>query len=172
MHLHHKDATRCDCLACQARCPVRYAIVTGIMVAVMARTTIVDHFNQVRIAALPTAGPVVAGEAATSANGAVAGEGPNAAYGPPAVAGSAAIHHGWAPQWGGNHASIVPCLVNTMVDIIGTYAKDRGRNCTFHDCCGMQLQVGSKVCFRREQLIIARGGRRICLRSMLWGIAQ
>jgi hypothetical protein len=40
-----------------------------------------------------------------------------------------------------------------MVDIVGTSAKDRGRNCPFHNCCGMQLQVGSKVCFRQEQFI-------------------
>ncbi len=67
------------------------------MAAATARTTRVDCCKQACIAALATAGPVVAGEGATSANGAVAGEVPNAAYGPPAVAGSAAIHHGRDP---------------------------------------------------------------------------
>jgi hypothetical protein len=129
----------------------------GKMAAAMARTTRMDCCNQAHVAALPTAGPVVAREVATSTNGAVTGEGPNAAYGPPAVAGSAAIHHGQAPQLGGNHAIVVACLKNMMVNIVGTSAKDRGCNCPFHDCCGMQLQVGSKFCFHREQLIYHKG---------------
>jgi hypothetical protein len=122
----NEDATCRECLACQARRPVRYAIMAGATAAATARTTRVDCCNQAHVAALPTAGPVVAGEVATSANGAVAGRGHNAAYGSPAVAGSAAIHHRQAPQLGGNHASIVACLVNMMVDIVGTYAKDQG----------------------------------------------
>ncbi len=149
----NKDATRRDCLACQIRCPVCYAIVAGATAAATARTTRVDCCGQACIAALPTAGPIVAGEAATSANGAIAGEAPTAAYGPPAVVGSAAMHHRWAPQLGGNRASVVACLVNTMVDIIGNSAKNRGCNCPFHACCGMQLQVGSKVYFCQERLI-------------------
>jgi hypothetical protein len=44
-----------------------------------------------------------------------------------------------------------------MVGIVGTSAKDRGRNCPFHACCGMQLQVGSKVRFCWEQLIYRKG---------------
>jgi hypothetical protein len=44
-----------------------------------------------------------------------------------------------------------------MVDIVGTSAKDRGCNCPFHNCCGMQLQVGSKVRFHWEQLIYCEG---------------
>jgi hypothetical protein len=44
-----------------------------------------------------------------------------------------------------------------MVDIVGISAKDRGCNCPFHDCCEMQLQVGSKVCFCREQSIYCEG---------------
>ena len=60
-------------------------------------------------------------------------------YGLPAVVGSATMHHGRAPQLRGNCASVVICLVNTMVNIVGTSAKDRGRNCPFHTCCGMQL---------------------------------
>jgi hypothetical protein len=83
----------------------------------MARMARVDCCKQSCAAALPTAGPVVAGKAATSTNGAVAGEVPNAAYGPPAVAGSAAMHHRQAPQLGGNHANIVACLVIKMVHI-------------------------------------------------------
>jgi hypothetical protein len=68
----NKDATRHDCLACQARHPVCYAIVAGAKAAMTARTTRVDCCNQACIAALPTAGgPVVAGEAATSTNGAI-----------------------------------------------------------------------------------------------------
>jgi hypothetical protein len=69
----------------------------GATVAVTARTTRVDHHDQACVAALPTAGPVVAGEGATSGNGAVDGEGHNAPYGPPDVVGNAAIHHGRAP---------------------------------------------------------------------------
>jgi hypothetical protein len=44
-----------------------------------------------------------------------------------------------------------------MVDIIGTNAKDKGCNCPFHKCCGMQLKVGSKVHFHRERLIYREG---------------
>jgi hypothetical protein len=77
----NKDAMCCNCLACQARLPVGYAIVAGATVAAMVRTMRVNCCKQARVATLPTAGPVVAGEAATSANGAVAGEAPNAAYG-------------------------------------------------------------------------------------------
>jgi hypothetical protein len=44
-----------------------------------------------------------------------------------------------------------------MVDIVGTSAKDRGCNCPHHTCCGMQLQVGSKVCFCQEQSIYCEG---------------
>ena len=108
----NKDAMRCNCLACQVRHPVHFAIVAGATVAATARTTRVDCCKQARVAALPTAGPVVAGEVATSANGAVAGEAPNAAYGPPAVGGNTAVHHGRAPQLGGDRASVVACLVN------------------------------------------------------------
>jgi hypothetical protein len=57
----------------------------------------VDCCKQACVAALATAGPVIAREVATSANGAVAREAPNATYGPPAVAGSAAMHHERAP---------------------------------------------------------------------------
>jgi hypothetical protein len=99
----NEDGMCHDCLACQARHLVRYVIMAGAMAAAMARTTKVDCCDQAFVAALPTAGPVLAGEAATSTNGAVTGERSNAAYGPPAVAGSAAIHHGRAPQLGGNH---------------------------------------------------------------------
>jgi hypothetical protein len=153
----NKDATHHDCLVCQTRHPVRYDIVAGASAAATARTTRVDHCEQACISALATAGSIVAGEAATSANGAVAGETPNAAYRPPAVAFSAAMHHGRAPQLGGNRASVVACLVSTMVYIVGIFAKDRGCNCPFHACCGMQLQVGSEVCFCREQLIYPKG---------------
>jgi hypothetical protein len=122
----NKDATCRNCLACQARRPVRYAIMAGTTAAVTARTTRVDCCNQAHVAALPTAGPVVTREAATSNNGAVTAEGNNAAYGPPAVAGSATIHHRQAPQLGVDQASIVACLVNMMVNIIGTSTKDQG----------------------------------------------
>jgi hypothetical protein len=44
-----------------------------------------------------------------------------------------------------------------MFNIVGISAKDRGCNCPFHDCCGMQLQVGSKVRFRWERLINRKG---------------
>jgi hypothetical protein len=153
----NEDATCHDCSACRTRHPVCYAIVAGTAAAATARTIRVDCCKQACIAALATAEPVIAGEVATSANGVVAGEAPYAAYGPPAVAGSAAMHHRQAPQLGGNHASIVACLVITMVDIVGASTKDRGCNCPFHDCCGMQLQVGSKLHFCWEQLIYCEG---------------
>jgi hypothetical protein len=124
----NKDATCRECLACQTRSPVCYAIMAGATAATTARMTRVDWCKQVCIAAVATAGPVVSWKAITSANRTVAGEAPNAAYGPPAVAGSAAMHRKWAPQVGGNRASIVTCLVSTMVDIVGTSAKDRGCN--------------------------------------------
>jgi hypothetical protein len=165
----NKDTMRRNCLACQARRPVRYAIVAGATADTTARTTRVDHCNQAHISALPAAGPVLAVEAAISANGAAAGEGPNAAYGSPAVVGSAAIHHGRAPQLGGNHASIVACLVNAMVDIVGTYAMDRGHNCPFHICCGMKLQVGIKVCFHQERLIYRKGRKEDVLAGYVVG---
>jgi hypothetical protein len=44
-----------------------------------------------------------------------------------------------------------------MVNIVGTSTKDRGRNCPFHACYGMQLQMASKVPFCREQLIYCKG---------------
>ncbi len=106
---------------------------------------------------MATAAPLVAGEAATSTYATVARVAPTAAYGPPAVVESAAMHPGRAPQLGRNRASVVARLVNTMVDIVGTSTKDRGHNCPHHTCCGMQLQVGSKVCFRQEQLIYRKG---------------
>jgi hypothetical protein len=119
----NEDAVRLDCLACQARRPVRYVIMAGATAAAMARTTRVDRCDQACVAVLPTAGPVVAGEGATSGNGVVVGEGQNAAYGPPDVAGNAAIHHKRAPQLGGNRASVVACLVNMMVGIpLGLHA--------------------------------------------------
>ncbi len=90
----NKDAMCRDCLACQTRHPVCYAIVAGATAAATARTTRVDCHQQAHVAASATAGPVVIGEAATSANGAVTGEAPNAIYGPPVVASSAAMHHG------------------------------------------------------------------------------
>jgi hypothetical protein len=124
----NKNSTCHECLACQTRSLVRYAIVASATEAMTARIIRVDCCKQACIAALATAGPVVYGEAATSANGTVAGEAPNAANRPPAVAGSAAMHRGWAPQVGGNGASIAACLVSTMVDIVGTSAKDRGCN--------------------------------------------
>jgi hypothetical protein len=145
------------CLACQARRPVHYAIMAGAAVAATARMTRVDHCEQARVAALATAVPPVTREAATAANAAVARVTPTATYGPPAVAGSAAMHPGRATQLGHDRASIVAHLVNTMVDIVGTSAKDRGCNCPHRTCCGTKLQVGSKVCLRREQLIYCKG---------------
>jgi hypothetical protein len=112
--------------------------------------TRVDCCKQACIAALATAGPAIAGEAATSTNGSIDGEAPTAAYGPPAVVKSVALYTGWAPQLRRNRASVLAHLVNTMVDILGISAKDRGCNCPYHACCGMQLQVGSKVRFCRE----------------------
>ncbi len=123
------DATCRDCLACQTRRPVHYAIMAGAMAAGMARTLRVHNCEQACVATLTTAVPAVAGEAAIFANGAVAVEAPTAAYGPPAVVESAAMHLGRAPQLGRNCASIVACLVNTMANIVGASAENRGRNC-------------------------------------------
>jgi hypothetical protein len=96
----NEDAMRRICLACQARHPVRYAIVTGAAAAATARTTRADCCNQACVAVLVTSGPPIAGEAATSANAAIARVAPTAAYGPPAVAESAAMHPRNAPKWG------------------------------------------------------------------------
>jgi hypothetical protein len=52
----NEDATCRDCLACQTRRPVRYAIVAGAMTAATTRTTRVDHRKQACVAALATAG--------------------------------------------------------------------------------------------------------------------
>ena len=146
----NKDATCCNCILCQTRSPVRYAIVAGTTAATTARMTRVDCCKQVRVVTLATAAPAVADEASTSANGAVTGEAPTATNGSPAVVEIVAMHPVQAPRLGGGCASIVACLVNMMVAIVGTSAKDRGRNCPYHACCGMQLQVGSKVCFCQE----------------------
>jgi hypothetical protein len=153
----NKDATHCNCIACQTRHPVCYAIVAGTTLAVTARTLRVDCCKQACIATLATAAPAVADEASTSANGAVTGEAPTATNGSPAVVEIVAMHPVQAPRLGGGCASIVACLVNMMVAIVGTSAKDRGRNCPYHACCGMQLQVGSKVCFCQEHLIYHKG---------------
>ncbi len=76
----NKDAMCRDCLACQTRHPVRYAIVAGATAAETVRTTRVDCCKQACIAALATAAPAIAGEVATSANAAIAGEVPTATY--------------------------------------------------------------------------------------------
>jgi hypothetical protein len=52
----NEDATCHNCLVCQTRHPVRYAIVAGATAAMTARTTRVDHCKQARFAALATAG--------------------------------------------------------------------------------------------------------------------
>jgi hypothetical protein len=153
----NEGTTRRICFACQARRPVCYAIMAGAAAAATARTTRVDRCKQACVAFLATAAPPVAGEAATSAYAAVSGMAPTATYGPPAVAESETMHPGRAPQLGHNCTSVVARLVNTMVNIIGISAKDRGRHCPHHTCCGMQLRVGSKVCFRQEQLIYCEG---------------
>ncbi len=128
-----------------------------------------DCCEQVNIATLATAAPAVTGEMPTAANGAVAGEAPTAANGPPAVAESAAIPSMRAPQLGRDRACIVACLVNKMVDIVGTFTNNRGRNCPHHACCGMQLQVGSMVCFRRERSIFREGREEDVLRVYVMG---
>jgi hypothetical protein len=153
----NEDAIRRDCLACQIRHLVHYAIMAGATPATTARTTRVDHHTQAHFDALATAAPTVAGKVATSANAAVAGEAPTATYGQGTEAEIAAMHLGRAPHLGGNRAGIVACLVNMMADIVGTSAKDRGHNCPHHTCCGIQLQVGSKVCFHQEGLIYCKG---------------
>jgi hypothetical protein len=95
-----KDATCHDCILCQTRCPVCYAIMAGAMAAATARTTRVDCHEQACIATLATAAPVVAGEAPTVTSGAVPREVPTATNGPPAVVESVAISPVRAPDWG------------------------------------------------------------------------
>jgi hypothetical protein len=99
-------------------------------------------------------------EAATFTNGFVVREAPTAAYGPPAVAESAAMPPRRATQLGCNCASVVAHMVNTIFDIVGISAKDRGCSCPHHTCCGMLLQVGSKVCFQQERLIYCKGRKK------------
>ncbi len=112
----NKDARCRDCLAFQARRPVCYAILASATGAATARTMRVDHPKQARVTALPTVGPVVTREAATSTNGAIAGEAPNAAYGPPAVAGGAAMHHRLAPQLGSRIILSITRLISDGYD--------------------------------------------------------
>jgi hypothetical protein len=77
----NKYATRRDCIACQTRRPVCFAIVAGATAAATARTMRVDCHKQACIAKLATAVSALAGEAAFSANGAVTGEAPTARCG-------------------------------------------------------------------------------------------
>jgi hypothetical protein len=91
----NEDATCCNYILCQTRCPVRYASMAGATAAAMARTTRVDCCKQVRVATLAKAAPAVAGEV------------PSAANWPPAVVESAAIPLMQTPQLGRNHAHAV-----------------------------------------------------------------
>jgi hypothetical protein len=102
----NKDATHCNCMLCQTRCLVRYAIVAGAMAAT-ARTKRVDHCKQACIASLAAAAPAIAGEAPTATSGAITGEAPTAANGPPAVAKSVDTPPVRAPQFGYDRASVI-----------------------------------------------------------------
>ncbi len=42
-------------------------------------------------------------------------------------------------------ADVVDALVGSMVDVVGIHAKNRGRQCPRHNCCGSQVVVRMKL---------------------------
>ena len=96
----------------------------GAASAAMARTTIVNHCKQARLAAL----------AAPDVPAAVTEQAPTVVEEAPAVAKEQPA----APD-GRARAAALTRILNTMVDIVGTSAEDRGRSCSRHTCCGHQI---------------------------------
>ena len=138
------DVQRNDCQLCMTERPVRYAIVAGVAGAATARTTTVNRREQAHLAAL----------AAPDVPAAVAEQAPAVAEEAPAVTEEQPA----APD-GRARAAALTRIVNTMVDIVGTSAKDRGRSCSRHTCCGHQIEKGSVVKFIHERMAWRDQGR-------------
>ena len=100
-------------------------------------------YKQVRIAALAADVPAAVMEPAP----AVAEEVPAVAEEQPAIPGDRA------------RAAALTRILNTMVDIVGTSAQDRGQSCSRHTCCGHQIEKGSVMKFVREQMAWRDQGR-------------
>ena len=132
----NEDMQRRNCNMCMVVRSPRYAIVAGAAGAATARTTTVNRREQARIAALAVDVPTAVAETAP----AVAEETPAVAEEQPA-----------APD-GRARATAIARVVGTLVDIVGINAKDRGRSCSRHNCCGLQISKGSVVCFVRERM--------------------
>ena len=49
-------------------------------------------------------------------------------------------------------ADVVAGLVGSLVDVVGIHAKNRGRQCPRHDCCGSQVAVRMKLKVIKEQM--------------------
>ena len=47
---------------------------------------------------------------------------------------------------------VVASLIGTLVDVVGVRAKNRGRSCPQHDCCGNQVERGMKVKVLKEKM--------------------
>ena len=140
----NEDVQRRGCQLCMTERPVRYAIVAGTASAAMARTTIVNRCKQARLAAL----------AAPDVPAAVAEQAPAVAEEAPAVAEEQPA----APD-GRARAATLTRILNTMVNIVGTFAEDRGRSCSCHTCCGHQIEKGSVVKFIDERMAWRDQGR-------------
>jgi hypothetical protein len=67
--------------------------------------------------------------------------------------------HGGAPSHAGvvPHRVVVERLVGTLVDVVGTNANDRGRVCSCHSCCAVEVAERTMVAFCREQLVFCNG---------------
>ena len=140
----NEDVQRRGCQLCMTERPVRYAIVAGAAGTATARTTTVNRCEQAPLAALTT--PDVPAAVAEQ-EPAVAEEAPAVAEEQPA-----------APDVRARTTALTRIL-NTMVDIVGTFAKDRSRSCSRHTCCGHQIEKGSVVKFIHERMAWRDQGR-------------
>jgi len=50
-------------------------------------------------------------------------------------------------------ADVVAALVGSMVDVVGIRAKNRGRQCPQHECCGSQVAVRMKLKVMKERMV-------------------
>ena len=51
-----------------------------------------------------------------------------------------------------SRVDVVAALVGSMVDVVGIHAKNRGRQCPRHDCCGSQVVERMKLKVIKEQM--------------------
>jgi hypothetical protein len=139
----NKDIQRLDCQMCKTAHPLHYAIVAGASGAATARTMTVNRREQAHITALAADVPAAVAEPAP----AVAEEAPAVAEEQPAAPDDRA------------HAAALTRILNTMFDIVGTSAKDRGQSCSRHTCCGHQIKKGSVVKFVCKRMAWRDQGR-------------